>query len=56
MALEEIDDENVFIVPRDAGFNDDEKLTNAIKDLKKQNVNVIIGPISYQEFKIVRKV
>ena len=55
MALEEIDDQNVFIVPRDSGFNNDEKLTNAIKDLVTQNVNVIIGPISYQEFKIAQK-
>ncbi len=55
MALEEIEDENVFIVPRDSGFNNEEKLSNAIKDLISQNVNVIIGPISYQEFKIAQK-
>ena len=50
LALEEIDDENIFIVPRDSGFNDKEKLNNAIQDIRSQGVKIIIGPIAYEEF------
>ena len=50
LALEEIDDENIFIVPRDSGFNDKEKLNNAIQDIRSQGVKIIIGPITYEEF------
>ena len=32
LALDEIGDSNVFIVPRDSGHNNKEKLNNAIKD------------------------
>ena len=45
LALDEIDDENVFIIPRDAGFNEENKMNNAIQDLKAQGVKIIIGPI-----------
>ena len=50
LALEEIDDKNIFIVPRDSGFNDKEKLNIAIKDIRSQGVKIIIGPITYEEF------
>ena len=33
LALEEIDDKNVFIIPRDSGFNDKKKLNTAFKIL-----------------------
>ena len=36
----------LIIVPRDSGFNDKEKLNNAIQDLKLQNIKIIIGPIN----------
>ena len=55
LALEEINDENVIIVPRDSGFNDKEKLNRAINEIKSNNVKVIIGPITNDEFEIVRK-
>ena len=55
LALEEIDDNEVFIIPRDSGFNDKEKLNRAIIDLKSQNVKVIIGPISNEDFDEVKK-
>ena len=38
LALEEIDDENVVIVPRDSGFNDKEKLNAAIKDMQSKGI------------------
>ena len=55
MALEEIDDENVIIIPRDSGLNDKNKLNDAIKDIKSQGVKIIIGPINNDDFDEVKK-
>ena len=55
MALEEINDKKVFIIPRDAGFNEKEKLNTAIQDIKSQGAKVIIGPISFEDFSEVKK-
>ena len=55
LALDEIDDKNVFIIPRDSGFSDKKKLNTAITDLKSQGVKVVIGPISYEDFNEVGK-
>tara|TARA_B100001057_G_scaffold497874_1_gene603233 strand:+ start:203 stop:1399 length:1197 start_codon:yes stop_codon:yes gene_type:complete len=55
LALEEIDDENVIIVPKDSGFNNKEKLNIAINDLKSSEVKIIIGPAAYEEFDQVKK-
>ena len=55
LALEEINDKNVVVVPRDSGFNDKEKLNSAINDLKSQGIKIIIGPISFDEFDQVKK-
>ena len=54
LALEEIDDKNVFIVPRDSGFNDKEKLNAAIEDIKSQGIKIIIGPMMHEEFNDVK--
>jgi ABC-type branched-subunit amino acid transport system substrate-binding protein len=55
LALEEIDDKEVFIVPRDSGFNDKEKLNSAINEIKSQGVKIIIGPITNEEFSEAKK-
>ncbi len=55
LALEELDDKNVFIIPRDSGFNNKEKLKAAIKDIKSQGAKVIVGPITYEEFSNVKE-
>ena len=55
LALNEIDDKNVMIIPRDAGFNNKEKLVEAVRDIKNQGANIIIGPISNEDFKEVNK-
>jgi ABC-type branched-subunit amino acid transport system substrate-binding protein len=55
LALNEINDKNVIIIPRDAGFNNKEKLTEAVKDIKNQGANIIIGPISNEDYKEVNK-
>ena len=55
MALEEINDENIFILPRDSGFNNKEKLRSALKDMKSQGIKVVIGPMSKSDFDEVKK-
>ena len=55
LALNEIGDKNVFIVPRDAGHNDKEKLNNAIQDIKSKGIKIILGPINNDDFKEVKK-
>ena len=56
LALDEIGNNKVIIVPRDSGFNNSEKLQNAIQDLKYQDVKVVIGPINNEEFKDVKNI
>jgi len=55
LALEEINDKNVVVVPRDSGFNNKEKLNIAINDMRSKGVKVIIGPTTYKEFNEVKK-
>ena len=55
LALDEINDEKVFIVPKDSGFNDDKKLIESIEDLKSQDIKIIIGPISKNNFRELKK-
>ena len=55
LALEEIGKKEIFIIPRDSGFNDKDKLDLAIQDIRSQGVKVIIGPITYEEFNLVKK-
>ncbi|MDC1212709.1 ABC transporter substrate-binding protein, partial [Pelagibacteraceae bacterium] len=55
LALEEIDDKDVFIVPKDSGFNDKDKLNAAIQDIRSQGIKIIIGPITYEEFDEAKK-
>ena len=55
LALEEIDDKKVIIIPRDSGFNDKEKLTLAIKDIRSSGAKIIIGPTTHDEFSNVKQ-
>jgi ABC-type branched-subunit amino acid transport system substrate-binding protein len=55
LALQEIDDKNLFIIPRDSGFNDKDKLDVAIQDIRSQGIKIIIGPITHEEFDYVKK-
>ena len=55
LALNEINDEKLFIVPRDAGFNEKEKIKRAIDDIKSQGARVIIGPVSRENFAEAKK-
>ena len=55
LALNEIDDENVYIIPRDSGFGDKEKLNKAVEEIKSKGANIIIGPINNEDFEEVKK-
>ena len=55
LALEEVNDKNLIIVPRDSGFNNKEKLHSAISDMRDVGVKVIIGPTTFNEFDQVKK-
>ena len=55
LALEEIGDKNIFIVPRDAGFQDKKKLKSAINEIRSEGVKVIIGPINNEDFEEAKK-
>ena len=55
LALEEINDKKIFIVPRDTGYKNNDKLNDAIKDFKSQGIKIVIGPISYEDFNEVKK-
>ena len=55
LALEEIDDKNVIIVPKDSGFNNKEKINLAISEMRSKGIKIIIGPISQKDFDEVKK-
>ncbi len=55
LALNEINDKNVQIIPRDSGFNDEKKLNRAVQEIRSTGANVIIGPIDNKDFEEVKK-
>ena len=55
LALNEINDKDVYIIPRDSGSGDNKKLNKAIQEIRSQNANVIIGPINNEDFDEVKK-
>ena len=55
LALDEINDKNVQIIPRDSGSNDKKKLIKAIEEIRSQGVNIVIGPINNEDFDEVKK-
>ena len=55
LALDEINDKNVQIIPRDSGSNNKKKLIKAIQEIRSQGVNIVIGPINNEDFDEVKK-
>jgi len=55
LALDEIDDKNVYIIPQDSGSNNKKKLNDAVKEIRSKNVNIVIGPINNEDFEEVKK-
>ena len=55
LALNEIDDKNVHIIPQDSGSNNKQKLNEAVKEIRSKDVNIVIGPINNEDFEEVKK-
>ena len=55
LALNEIDDKNVYILPQDSGSNNKQKLNDAVKEIRSKDVNIVIGPINNEDFDEVKK-
>ncbi len=55
LALEEINDDNVIIIPRDSGFNNKEKIISAVNEIKMSGAKIIIGPTTYEEFNNIKQ-
>ena len=55
LALDEINDKNIIIIPRDSGTNDKDKLNQAIKEIINNGAKIIIGPMSSPSFNELKK-
>ena len=55
LALSEINDDKIIIIPRDTGSNDNKKLNNSINEIRKEGAKIIIGPIDSLDFEEVNK-
>ena len=51
LALDEINDDDLKIFPRDSGFNNPKKLVRSVESLREEGVKIVIGPISQEDFK-----
>ena len=55
LALNEIDSENIIIIPRDSGSSDNKKLNIGIKDILDNGAKIIIGPMTASAFAELEK-
>ena len=55
LALAEIDDSKIIIIPRDSGTNDKNRLNNSIKEIADSGARVIIGPMDSDDFNEIKK-
>ena len=55
LALKEINDKKVNVIPVDTGTNNIKKLNNAIKEIKEKGINIVIGPLNNEDFDEVKK-
>ena len=55
LALNEIDDKNVLIIPQDSGSNNKQMLNDAIQEIRSKDINIVIGPINNEDFGEVKK-
>ena len=55
LALDEIDNDNIIIIPRDSGSNDKEKLNIAVQDIIDGGAKIIIGPMTSSSFNQIKK-
>ena len=55
LALDEIGNDNIIIIPRDSGSNNEEKLNIAIQEIINSGAKVVIGPMLSSSFKEIKK-
>ena len=55
LALAEIGDSKITIIPRDSGTNDKNQLNNSIKEIADSGARVIIGPMDSNDFNEIKK-
>jgi len=55
LALDEIDNKNIIIIPRDSGSNNKESLNTAIREIKNNGAKIIIGPMTSSSFEELGK-
>jgi len=55
LALEEINDKDVKIIPRDSGSNDKKKLNSSIEEIINEGAKIIIGPVKSDNFSELEK-
>ena len=55
MALNEIGDDKLIIIPRDSGSDDKIKLNQSITEIINEGAKIIIGPISHDDFNVANK-
>ena len=55
LALDEINNKNIIVIPRDSGTNDKVKLNLAIKEIIDNGAKIIIGPMSSLSFNELEK-
>ena len=55
LALDELGNEDIIIIPRDSGSNDKIRLNAAIKEIKDNGAKIIIGPMTSSSFEELKK-
>ena len=55
LALNEIDNNDIIIIPRDSGSDDKEKLNLAIKEIIASGSKIVIGPATSTYFNEIKK-
>ena len=55
LALDEIGDKKIIIIPRDSGTNDKEKLNKSIEEIIDAGANITIGPTDHEDLKDLSK-
>jgi ABC-type branched-subunit amino acid transport system substrate-binding protein len=55
LALDEIDNDNIVIIPRDSGSDDKVKLNVAIQEIIDSGAKIIIGPMTSSSFNEIKK-
>ena len=55
LALDEIDDEKILIIPRNSGSKNKAQLNRAIKEITELGAKIIIGPVDSDSFEELKK-